>query len=67
MTNLKNPTAKKQTQQNAVGEQPQAPLLSKQQQAAIDNANTQTKNDGSHIQQQRAARLAKAEQLTENK
>ncbi|MBL4832239.1 MAG: hypothetical protein JKY55_20470 [Aliivibrio sp.] len=47
-----------ETNKKAVVEQPQAPILSTQQQAAHDNATTQTKNDGSHIEQQRAARLA---------
>lgn len=33
--------------------------LSKPEQAAIDSQKTQTKNDGSHIEKQRADRLAK--------
>ena len=55
----------KKTNKQTVVEQPHAiskkaaPALSKQQQAAHDNANTHTKNDGSHIAQQRVARLAK--------
>jgi len=48
----------KKTNKQTVVEQPQAPSLSKQQQAAHDNATTQTKNDGSHIAQQRAERLS---------
>lgn len=54
---------KHQRDDNAVVEQSASPVLNKttlstQQQAAHDNATTHTKNDGSHIAQQRAARLS---------
>jgi len=53
-------TTNKNTKQAAVVDKPLAKQLSKQQQAAADNAKTNTKNDGSHIAKQRANRLAKA-------
>ncbi|WP_158089130.1 hypothetical protein [Cognaticolwellia mytili] len=40
------------------------PALSKPEQAAVDAANTQTKNDGSHIEAERKKRLA---EIQENK
>ena len=42
--------------------QPLRPPLSKQQQVAVDAAKTNTKNDGSHIEKQREARLAQFNQ-----
>ena len=49
-------TNKQQTKKQAVVEQPN--VLSKHDHAALAAAKTTTKNDGSHIAKQRAARLA---------
>ena len=50
-------TAKEKIQCKAVEKKP----LSKQQQEAVEGVKTKTKNDGSHIAKQRAARLAQHE------
>lgn len=45
------------SQQSSTDNTDKEPVLSDQQKAAQKAAKTQTKNDGSHVEKQRAARL----------